>query len=102
MDDNMIKNLKSESRWLRLLFMALFAAMGYLAVLLVFLISIAQAVHGFIKGEGNARLLQFTAGLNQYIYQIAQFLTSNSEEKPYPFSNWPEPSDHESMSESSE
>ncbi|OED41050.1 hypothetical protein ACH42_14940 [Endozoicomonas sp. (ex Bugula neritina AB1)] len=97
MDKNMINNLKSESRWLRLVFMALFAVVGYLAILLVFVLSVIQVVHGFIKGEGNARLLQFSAGLNQFIYQVAQFLAYNSDEKPYPFSNWPDQVDNEAF-----
>ena len=102
MDENIIKNLKSESRWLRLVFMVLFALVGFLAVNFVWVLSVIQVVHGFIKGEGNARLLHFTDGLNQFIYQVAQFLTYNSDDKPYPFSDWPEPSDTEAFDEESE
>ena len=95
MDDNLINNLKSESRWLRLVFMALFSAVGYLAALLVLVLAIIQVVYSFFKGECNERLLQFSDGLNQFIYQTAQFLTFNSDDKPYPFADWPDSSDGE-------
>ena len=90
MDKNIINHLKSESRWLRLVFMILFATIGYLAGSLAVILSIAQALHGFLQGEPNARLARFTQGLNQFIFQILQFLTYNSDEKPYPFSDWPD------------
>ncbi len=91
MDEQMVNNLKSESRWLRLFFMGGFSIVAYLVAFLVMLMAVVQAVHGFIVGKPNERLLQFSAGVNQYIYQIAGFLTYNSDIKPYPFSDWPVP-----------
>lgn len=89
MDEQMVNNFKSESRWLRLVFMVVFGVVAYLAAFLVMLIAIVQVVHGFIMSEPNARLLKFSAGVNRYIFQIAGFLTYNSDVKPYPFSDWP-------------
>ena len=89
MDEKIVSNLKSESRWLRLLFMILYATLGYLAILVAALLACFQAVIGFITGSPNARLKEFSAGLNQFIFQSVQFLTYNSEEKPFPFSDWP-------------
>ena len=89
MDEKLIKNLKSESRWLRLVFMVLFGVVGYLAGLLAVWIGIIQAIHGFIMNEPNKRLLAFSASLNQFIYQVVGFITYNSDVKPYPFSDWP-------------
>lgn len=89
MDEKVLDNLKSESRWLRLLFMVLFYMLAHIVGLLILLIAIIQVVHGFIKSEPNSRLLDFTVGLNQYFYQIIQFVTYNSDTKPYPFSDWP-------------
>ncbi|MGI9274370.1 MAG: DUF4389 domain-containing protein [Endozoicomonas sp.] len=93
MDEKLIENLKSESRWLRLVFMVLFAMAAYVAGFLIFLVAVVQLVHGFIKGQPNGRLLTFSAGLNQYVYQIVQFVTYNTETKPYPFSDWPQTED---------
>lgn len=96
MDDKLIDNLKSESRWLRLLFMVLYAMGAYIAAFLVLMVAIIQAVHGFVKGEPNARLLSFSAGLNSFLYQVMQYLTYNSETKPFPFSDWPREEDSSS------
>ncbi|WP_252179906.1 DUF4389 domain-containing protein [Endozoicomonas sp. 4G] len=89
MDEKVIDNLKSESRWLRLLFMVLFYMVAHIAGLLILLIAIVQVFHGFVKSEPNRRLLDFSASLNQYFYQIIQFVTYNVDTKPYPFSEWP-------------
>ena len=96
MDEKLIENLKSESRWLRLVFMVLFAMAAYVAGFLIFLVAVVQLVHGFIKGQPNDRLLTFSAGLNQYVFQIIQFVTFNIETKPYPFSDWPQAEDDSS------
>lgn len=89
MDEKVIDNLKSESRWLRLLFMVLFYMLANLVGFLILLIAMVQVVHGFIKSEPNRRLLDFSASLNEYFYQIIQFVTYNVDTKPYPFSEWP-------------
>ena len=91
MDEKIVDNLKSESRWLRLVFMVLFSVAAYFAGFLVMLVALVQVIHGFVVGEQNRRLLQLSAGINQYIFQIASFLTFNRDEKPYPFSDWPQP-----------
>ena len=98
MDENVLDNIKSESRWLRLFFMAVYyMAFYFFAGLIVLFVASIQIVYGFIKGEPNQRLLMLTSGLNSYIHQILQYITYNSDIKPYPFSDWPsddiEPSD---------
>lgn len=89
MDEKVVNNLKSDSRWLRLAFMLLFAVVAYLAAFVVVLLALAQAVHGFFTGEPNLRLIKFSASVNRYIFQITTFLTYNSDVKPFPFADWP-------------
>ena len=89
MDEKVVNNLKSESRWLRLAFMLVFAVVAYLAAFVVVALAFAQTVHGFFTGEANQRLIKFSASVNQYIFQITSFLTYNSDVKPFPFSDWP-------------
>ena len=81
MDEKLLSNLKSETRWFRLLFMLMFAFVGNVVLMLIFLIAVVQAVHGFITGDVNHRLLQLSTGLNQFLYQVANYLTYNSEQK---------------------
>lgn len=84
-----VDNLKSQARWLRLLFMVGFSFAGYVSVLLIMLVAIIQIVHGFVTGESNQRLLQLSEGLNLFFFQVVQFITYNSDKKPFPFSDWP-------------
>ena len=102
MDEKVINNLKSESRWLRLLFMVVFYMAAYITGLVILLVVIVQVIHGFIKGKPNERLLELSAGLNRYFYQVLQFISYNSDTKPYPFSDWPKGDDKPSESRNSE
>ena len=102
MDEKVVNNLKSESRWLRLVFMLLFAVVAYLAAGVVVLLAFVQAVHGFFSGEPNLRLIKFSASVNRYIFQITSFLTYNSDVKPYPFADWPTDSEGQSSQASSD
>ena len=90
MDEKVMDNLKSESRWLRLLFMVLYLFAGYFAAMLAVLIGVIQAIVGFLTGEPNTRLQAFSASLNVYLYQILEFISYNSDAKPFPFSDWPD------------
>ncbi len=83
------KNLMSESVWIRILYMILFWLAGHVAVALILLVAVVQAILTLVSGRTNTNLLDFTRSLNRYLFQIAQFLTFNSEQKPYPFSDWP-------------
>jgi hypothetical protein len=57
----------------------------------VVLVAVVVIQFGFvlITGERNQKLLDFGATLGKFIYQILQFVTFNSEEKPFPFADWP-------------
>ncbi|PJE80491.1 hypothetical protein CI610_00517 [invertebrate metagenome] len=90
MTQKITDNLKSETRWLRLLFMVFFAFVGYICGMLVMLVAFIQIVHGFIMGEPNQRLLRLSYGLNRFLFHVIQFITYNSDQKPYPFNDWPD------------
>ncbi|MDH3375757.1 MAG: DUF4389 domain-containing protein [Gammaproteobacteria bacterium] len=75
--------------WIRLLFLLLFIFIYGVAEVVLGVIVIVQFGFKLITHETNQKLLDFTAGLNKYIYEILQFMTFNSNEKPFPFSDWP-------------
>lgn len=83
------ENLKSRNTWLRLLFMFLFALVFYIAELLLFAIALLQFLFKVATGNPNARLTEFGEQLGRFVYQIVRFLTFNSEDKPFPFAEWP-------------
>lgn len=98
MDQSIKDNLKSDSQWLRLLFMVLFGVAYQVAELVVLFTVIIQVLFALITGEPSKKLVQFVGGVNQFIFQILQFVTYKTNDKPFPFQDWPEPSANEKPS----
>lgn len=82
--------VKDMSTWKRILFMVLFALIYGVAKVVVTAVVVLQAIFRLFTGNVNERLLTFGKQISDYIYQILMFLTFNSEEKPFPFSSWPD------------
>ena len=79
------------SIWFRLLWMALFYLVLFIAIELITLAScIAQTVLVLVNGQPNDTLREFSSRLNRYSYQILEYLTFRSDRKPFPFSEFPE------------
>ena len=83
------ENLKTPSTWLRLLFMILFLALWGISRVVVLAVVVLQFFWVLIGGKTNARLAVFGQSLATYAYQIVMYLTFNTEEQPFPFSDWP-------------
>lgn len=84
------ERLLSADHWLRFVFMVLFAIILGLVSYVITVLVILQFIWALVSGEGNDKLREFGSSLSQYIYQILRFLTYNSEDKPFPFADWPE------------
>lgn len=74
---------------LRGLFMLLMAFFYQLAGTFLFFVTIIQFVIVLINGMPNTRLVSFGRSLGSYIKQIVSYLTFASDERPFPFSDWP-------------
>ena len=83
------ENLKAPSTWLRLLFMILFLALWGISRVVVLAVVVLQFFWVLIGGETNARLAVFGQSLATYTYQLVMYLTFSTEERPFPFSDWP-------------
>lgn len=90
MDENLKNNLKSESQWIRAIFMVLFFVIFQLTVSLVALVAVAQFIFAIFTGNDNSNLARFGRSMTSFIYQILQFLTYNNNAKPFPFADWPD------------
>lgn len=88
-NEELKSNLLSSRHWLRLIFMLLFAALLQIAGIVMWVLVILQFLFSLISGQDNRNLRQLGSSLSRYIYQTLKFLTYNSEEKPFPFSDWP-------------
>ena len=89
MSNDVKDNLKSQSTWMRGLYMLIYAVCYTIAEIVLVVVIIFQFLLKLFTAETNERLLKLGQGLSTYIYQILQFLTFNSEYQPYPFGAWP-------------
>jgi hypothetical protein len=90
MSDNN-QELQRESILLRILWMVLFTIVWQLAELLLGAVVLLQLGYRLFYGAPNGGLLGFGDSLSQYLAQIGRFGTFNSDEKPWPFADWPTP-----------
>ena len=86
------ENLRARSTWLRLVFMILIGICHELARLVGTVIVIFQFLHVLFTGKPNERLKDAGLSLAQYVYQVVEYLTFNTEVRPFPFdAEWPAP-----------
>jgi hypothetical protein len=81
--------IMARSTWLRGFFMLLFAVAYGVAELLLVVTVVFQFLCLLVTGKTVDRLLIFGENLSRYFYQIVRYLTFNTEERPFPFSDWP-------------
>ncbi|GAB2877614.1 DUF4389 domain-containing protein [Microbulbifer echini] len=89
-NDDLKRNLTSGNQWVRLIYMVLFGICLQIAGWLLLAVVVLQFLFSIIAGNPNDNLRRFGDQLASYIYQAVQFLIYNSEEKPFPFAEWPE------------
>lgn len=89
MDEKLKSNLTSKKSWLRLLYIVFFAVCFQVAVFVMWVLVALQFLFALFSGQDNRNLREFGQTLAEYIYQTLGFLTYNSDEKPFPFSDWP-------------
>lgn len=89
MNNEVKDNLKSQSTWIRGLYMLLYIVFSRVAELVLGLVILFQFLLKLFTGETNERLLKLGQGISTYVYQVFQFLSFNSEYHPYPFGAWP-------------
>jgi len=77
--------------WIRLLYMILFAALTWLSRLVLCVIGLVQFLVVLISGAENRNLRDFSASLAEWTFRAFRFICFNSEQKPFPFDEWPEP-----------
>ncbi|MFT7108428.1 MAG: hypothetical protein ACI843_000063 [Psychrobacter glaciei] len=89
MENNWKDNLKSESFWLRSLFMLFFFVVYRIVDIAVLLVAVSQWFYVLLTGDANASLSRFARSLATYVAQIIAYLSYSAELKPFPFSDWP-------------
>ena len=89
MADHIKENIKEQSTWVRAFYMIVMAILYSLTEFVILAVVVFQFLSKLVTAKTNERLLGFGKSLSTYIYQIMLFLTYNTEEKPFPFAEWP-------------
>jgi len=83
-------HLLNPEIWIRLLYMIVFGLLSILARIVVWIVAVLQLLLVLITGTDNKNLRDLGQGAAKWTYQAFMFLTFNSNDKPFPFSDWPE------------
>ena len=89
MDEKTKSNLSDPSIWSRGLYMVLMAIAFGVTEAIIAIVAIFQFLSALVTREVSKPLHEFGANLSAYAFQIAQFATFQTEEKPFPFADWP-------------
>jgi len=81
--------LANCNTWIRLAYMLLFTVLLMAARLVITLVVVVQFLLVLLIGSDNENLRNLGQGLAKWVSGTVMFLTFNSEEKPFPFNEWP-------------
>ena len=91
MNTNVRENVKNVDVWIRGLFILIFGVILYFLFGVIWLLVVFQFLTKVFTGNLNEQLSKFSHGLTRYAFQILNYITFQSEQRPFPFSPWPEP-----------
>ena len=88
--DDLVENVRELSGWVRVLFVIFFIVVLHLIIgPLIVLLALVQALFLIFTTRANENLAGFGSLLVTYVAQILNFVTFNSESRPFPFSDFP-------------
>ena len=90
MEQNTKTNITNIDTWIKLLYMILFGLLLAVARMVIWVVAILQFLMVLIAGQDNNNLRNLGQGVAKWSLQALLYLTFNSDEKPFPFSDWPE------------
>lgn len=80
-----------EGLILRILWIALFVLVWRVAELVLLATVLVQLAYRVFSGRPNVDVMNFGDSLSQYLAQMGRFASFHSDEKPWPFADWPTP-----------
>ena len=78
-------NLKSRNTWIRLVFMIVYYVILSIAGIVAGAVIVLSFLHVLFTGERNASLMQAGRTIARYVREILEYLTYNTDDKPFPF-----------------
>jgi hypothetical protein len=90
MKEEMRENLIDEGIWMRGVFMVLYLIAYNIVEVLILLVALFQFVAVLFTGRVNETVLRLGNNLSFFALETFQYLTFNSNLRPFPFSPWPD------------
>lgn len=90
MKEEIKQRLQKNKTWKHALNILFFVIIYGISKFVIIAVTFFQFCTILLVGRTNEQLLKFGQNLSTYIYQIVSFLTFNTEERPFPFSAWPD------------
>lgn len=88
--DELKENIKAQDTWLRLLFIVLYGAILWVTSVVLGFVVVFQFLMVLLTRRTQNNLVDFGASLAEFVKQVVSYLTFNTEEKPFPFNDWPD------------
>ena len=85
-----LDTIKTNTFWVRLVLMVIYAIILDIALSLLLLLILVQWVYRLFAGEVQAGLYGFNASLKNFLLDIMNYLLYQTEQRPFPFSDWPD------------
>lgn len=89
MTDELKQNIRRGATWERLLYVILFVFIYSVAEAVLAAVVVVQFGFVLVTATPNEYLLRFGDALSRFIYEVLQFFTFTSDDKPFPFAAWP-------------
>ena len=86
-------NFLKQGKWIRLFWMLAFSFAYYLSMTFLLLIVFIQFLFVLITDKRSENISKVSLGFRDYMVQIIDYLTYQSGEKPFPFSDFPKSED---------
>jgi hypothetical protein len=90
LSEDIKKNVTRRGIWLRLSFMIILSVAFSVAVFVTLAVVAFQFFASLFTGQTNDQLTRFGRNLARYLQQITVYMTFDTEEKPFPFTSWPD------------
>jgi hypothetical protein len=85
------RHITARSTWVRLLFMVIFGILYAISRFVTFAVVAVQFFHVLFTGDTNDQLKTFGRSLAVYSFEVVDYLTFNTETRPFPLDlPWPE------------
>jgi hypothetical protein len=90
MSGDIKRNITRCSIWLRLVFMIVLCMAYGVAKFVTWAVVVFQFFASLFTGKPNDQLARFGRNLARYFQQITVYMTFATEDKPFPFTPWPD------------